>query len=63
MDGNASNPLARLNLWLSSTATAICGNSVAGFSGLTDLTVVIAILCALAYLTYRVVRTIFFTSV
>ncbi len=63
MNGIASNPLARLNLWLSSTATAICGNSVAGFSGLTDLTVVIAILCALAYLTYRLVRTIFFTSV
>jgi cytochrome oxidase Cu insertion factor (SCO1/SenC/PrrC family)/Cu/Ag efflux protein CusF len=61
MSGIASNPLARLNLWLSSTATAICGNSVAGFSGLTDLTVVIAILAALAYLTYRLVRTIFFS--
>jgi cytochrome oxidase Cu insertion factor (SCO1/SenC/PrrC family)/Cu/Ag efflux protein CusF len=63
MSGIASNPLARLNLWLSATATAICGNSVAGFSGLTDLIVVIAILSALTYLTYRLVRTIFFTSV
>ncbi len=62
-NGVAANPLARFNLWLSSTATAICGDSVAGFSGLTDLTVVLAILAALVYLGYRLVRTIFFTSV
>jgi cytochrome oxidase Cu insertion factor (SCO1/SenC/PrrC family) len=59
MNGVASNPLARLNLWLSEKATAICGNSVAGFSGLTDLAVVIAIFAALGYLFYRLARTIF----
>lgn len=59
MNGIASNPLARLNLWLSQTATAICGNSVAGFSGLTDLAVVIAIFAAMGYLFYRLVRLLF----
>jgi protein SCO1/2 len=59
MNGIASNPLARLNLWLSATATAICGNGVAGFSGLTDLAVVIAIFAAMGYLFYRLVRMMF----
>ena len=59
MNGIASNPLARFNLWLSETATAICGNSVAGFSGLTDLAVVIAIFAAMGYLFYRLVRLMF----
>ena len=58
-DGIASNPLARLNLWASSTAVAICGSAVARFSGLADLAVVIAIFGALAYLSYRVARKIF----
>ncbi|MBV9409928.1 MAG: SCO family protein, partial [Candidatus Eremiobacteraeota bacterium] len=58
-DGVASNPLARLNLWASSTAVAICGSAVAGFSGLADLAVVVAIFGALAYLSYRVARKIF----
>jgi hypothetical protein len=62
MNGIASNPLARLNLWLSEKATAICGNSVAGFSGLTDLAVMIAIFAALGYLTYRLARKIFIES-
>jgi len=61
-NGLASNPLQRLNLWLSSTAVAICGNSVAGFSGLQDLAVVVLILSALAYLVYRVARKIFLES-
>jgi protein SCO1 len=60
--GVASNPLARLNLWLSSTAVAICGNSVAGFSGLEDLAVVLVIFGALAYLVYRLARKIFVES-
>ena len=61
-NGIASNPLQRLNLWLSSTAVAICGNSVAGFSGLQDLAVLLVILSALAYLVYRVARKIFLES-
>ena len=60
--GVGSNPLARLNLWLSSTAVALCGNSVAGFSGLADLAVVLAVFGALAYLVYRLARKIFVES-
>jgi protein SCO1/2 len=60
--GVASNPLARLNLWLSSTAVALCGNSVAGFSGLADLAVVLALFASLAYLVYRLARKIFIES-
>jgi protein SCO1/2 len=60
--GVASNPLARLNLWLSSTAVALCGNSVAGFSGLADLAVVLALFASLAYLVYRLARKIFVES-
>ena len=60
--GLASNPIDRLNLWLSSAAVAVCGNSVAGFSGLTDLAIVLAIVGALAYLLYRLARKIFVES-
>ncbi|MEA2720616.1 MAG: hypothetical protein QOJ39_2480 [Candidatus Eremiobacteraeota bacterium] len=60
--GVASNPLARLNLWLSSAAVAVCGNSVAGFSGLADLAAVLVIFGALAYLVYRLARKIFVES-
>lgn len=60
--GIASNPVARLNLWLSAAAVAVCGNSVAGFSGLADLAVVLAIFGALAYLVYRLARKIFVES-
>ncbi len=59
LHGTNANPLARLNLWLSSTAVALCGNSVAGFSGLQDLVVVLVIFGALAYLLYRLARKIF----
>jgi Cu/Ag efflux protein CusF len=58
-NGIASNPIARFNLWLSDKAVALCGNSVAGFSGLTDLAVVLAVFAALAYLLYRLGRGIF----
>jgi protein SCO1/2 len=61
-NGLASNPLQRLNLWLSSAAVALCGNSVAGFSGLADLAAVLVIFGALAYLVYRVARKIFVES-
>jgi protein SCO1/2 len=63
LDGVASNPLARANLALSAAAVALCGNGVAGFSGLTDLFVVLLIFAALAYLVYRVARKIFVESV
>jgi protein SCO1/2 len=52
----ASNPFARLNLWLSSTAVAVCGNSVAGFSGLADLAVVCAIFGGFGWLMFRIAR-------
>ncbi len=55
----ASNPLRRVNDWLASAAVAIFGNSVAGFSGLADLAVVLVIFGALAYLAYRLARKIF----
>jgi protein SCO1/2 len=61
--GLAGNPLQRFDLWLSSAAVALCGNSVAGVSGLTDLAVVIAVFGALAYLVYRLARKIFIESV
>jgi protein SCO1/2 len=59
-NGIASNPLQRLNRWLSEKAVAIFGNSVAGFSGLADLAVVLAVFAALGYLTYRLARRIIF---
>jgi protein SCO1/2 len=61
-NGTPTNPLARLNLWLSNGFVALCGNSVAGYSGLADLAIVMLILAALAYLVYRVARKIFFES-
>ncbi|HEX3464797.1 MAG TPA: SCO family protein [Candidatus Elarobacter sp.] len=62
-DGLGSNPIARLNLWLSNGFVALCGDSVAGFSGLADLGVVLVIFGALAYLVYRLARKIFVESV
>ena len=52
----SANPLARLNLWLSAKAVAICGNSVAGFSGIGDLLVVVAIFSAFGLILWRVAR-------
>lgn len=54
----AANPLQRLDLWLSSAAVAVCGNSVAGFSGFTDLLTVLAIVAFFAFLFWRVGRAI-----
>ncbi|HEX3550048.1 MAG TPA: SCO family protein [Candidatus Elarobacter sp.] len=62
MNGRGGNWLARFDLWLRTGATALCGNSVAGFSGLTDLAVVLAIFGAFLYLVYRVARKIFVES-
>jgi len=52
----AANPIARLNLWLSSAAVAMCGNSVAGFSGFEDLLIVLAIFAVTGFLLYRLGR-------
>ena len=60
--GRSANPVARLNLWLSSTAVALCGNGVSSFSGFTDLLVVVVIVLALAYAMYRLARKIFAES-
>jgi protein SCO1 len=54
----SSNPFARFNLWLSAKAVAICGNSVAGFSGVGDLLVVAAIFAFFAFLMWRIARSI-----
>lgn len=54
-----ANPLARLDLMLSRAASAICGNSAGGFSGLRDLGIVLLIFAAFGYVLYRVARKIF----
>jgi protein SCO1 len=57
-NGEASNPIARFDLWLSRAAVAMCGNNVAAFSGLGDLAVVLLIFAAFGYLLFRLARTI-----
>ena len=52
----ASNPVERLDLWLSSAAVSVCGNEVAGFSGFTDLLTVIGIVGSFGYVIWRVGR-------
>ncbi len=61
--GLASNPIARFNLWLSKTASAVCGNDVGQFSGLRDLIVVSILIGALGYLARRLYRAIFVENV
>ncbi len=53
-----SNPIARLNLWLSSAAVAICGDSVAGLPGFADLLIFLAFVAALVWIFYRLSRAI-----
>ncbi|GAC1400833.1 MAG: hypothetical protein NVSMB59_22740 [Vulcanimicrobiaceae bacterium] len=52
----ASNPIERLDLWLSAAAVSICGNGVASFSGFTDLLTVIAIALFFGFVIWRVGR-------
>jgi protein SCO1/2 len=59
LDGHGGNALQRFDLWLKTGAIALCGNAVAGFSGLTDLIAVVVVLAAFAYLLYRLARKIF----
>ena len=54
--GEASNPIARLNLWLSRAAVAMCGNNVAAFSGLGDIAIVLLIVASFGYLLFRLAR-------
>jgi protein SCO1/2 len=56
LDGRDANPIMRLDLWLSREAVAMCGNSVAGFSGLTDVLIVAIIIAAGGYVFYRLAR-------
>ena len=51
-----SNPIERLDLWLSSAAVSVCGNAVAGFSGFTDLLTVLGIAGFFGWLLWRVGR-------
>ncbi len=54
-----TNPLERLDFELSKAATAVCGNRVAGFSGLEDLGIVVLIFAAGAWALSRLARKIF----
>ncbi|MDP9018474.1 MAG: SCO family protein, partial [Candidatus Eremiobacteraeota bacterium] len=58
LDHRQSNVLAQFDLALSRAAVAVCGNSVAGFSGLVDLVVFLGILSAFGWGFYRVGRAI-----
>jgi protein SCO1/2 len=55
----ASNPFARFNLWMSQRAVALCGNSVAQFSGYADLAATLAIFACFGWILYRIARRIF----
>jgi protein SCO1/2 len=59
VESSSSSPLARLDFELSKAAVAVCGNRVAGFSGLEDLAIVLVIVGAAAWLLQRLARKIF----
>lgn len=54
-----ANPIARLDYELSKASAAICGNNLAGYSGLLDLAVVTLIFSGACYILYRAARKIF----
>ncbi len=56
LDGIATNPFETLDLWLKRAAVSMCGDSVAGFDGILDLLVVLAIFAAAGYLLWRIYR-------
>jgi protein SCO1/2 len=58
IDHRSSNVLARLDLALSRAAVAVCGDRVAGFSGLVDLLVLAVIIAAFGWGFYRIGRAI-----
>jgi protein SCO1/2 len=59
VESHSSNPLARLDFELSKVAVAVCGDRVAGFSGLADLAIVLVIFATGAWFLTRVARKIF----
>jgi protein SCO1/2 len=54
-----ANPIARLDYELSKASAAICGNNLAGYSGLLDLAIVMLIFSGACYILYRAARKIF----
>ena len=54
-----ANPIARLDYELSKWSAALCGNSLAGYSGLLDLAVVLAIFSGACWILYFAARKIF----
>jgi protein SCO1/2 len=61
-NGEAANPFARFNLWLSRAAVAMCGNNIGAFSGIGDLAIVLLIFASAGYLLFRLARGIFAKS-
>jgi len=61
--GVSSNPVKRLDLWLSREAVALCGNAVGAFSGLQDLVIVLLIFAVLGWGIWRLARKIFVENV
>ncbi len=58
LDHRAASPLARIDLALSKAAVSLCGNRVAGFSGLLDLGIATIIFAAFGWLFFRLGRAI-----
>jgi protein SCO1/2 len=54
--GTSTSPLARLDLWLSEQAVAVCGNSVAGISGIADLAIVVGVFAVLGLILFQLAR-------
>lgn len=54
-----ANPIARIDYELSKWSAAICGNNLAGYSGLLDLAMVTLIFSGACFILYRVARKIF----
>jgi protein SCO1/2 len=54
-----SNPIARIDYELSKASAAICGNSLAGYSGLLDLALVALIFSGACWILYYAARKIF----
>jgi protein SCO1/2 len=59
LESRPSNLLARVDFELSKAAVAVCGNRVAGFSGLEDLAIVLIIVGSAGWLLHRLARKIF----
>ncbi len=58
LSGVPTNPIAWLDYELSKASAALCGNTTAGYSGLLDLAIVIAIFAGACWILYRFARKI-----